>query len=481
MDAGRYDLERPYPENHRQLTVPAAEDGNGAVRSDATAASARNRVHLRVSAATIIARRGVMPEESAAPSATDPAPELAEEAQIGGTPAGRAANAALRAISRTARSFLLYDPHNDAIRASLEDLRAKMAEALRVAGTLALEVRPFELVSEDEVVYLERDRERSLAFRMYRDGVRRLTVHPEIEWDEILRLLEVLSVRYAGVRQNEDDVVTLLWKAGLQHVELDAVEGFVPEEEDAVPGAPTLADAPRCAPRCRTTGTCRRARSTRRRRASRARCPRRRRNACAPRRRRTPCPRTRCARWSRCSRPSRTRPIPPRSRTSPASSARCATSCWRTASSRTSRDLVRALGDESKLAPAQAAPVLATFADKRAIGRILRSVPKGVETAPAELVALLDLLPADHLTHLIDLLGEERSEASRRCARSLIERYAPKRPDELVSPPAQRRARGRPRSAPGLRARAAGPRDRDRARAGAPSRRRRRRSRRSGS
>src|SRR5512136_798858 len=106
-----------------------------------------------------------MPEESAAPSETGLAPELAEEAQLGGTPAGRAANAALRAISRTARSFLLYDPHNDAIRSFLEDLRARMEEALRAAGTLALEVRPFELVLNGEVVYLERDRERSLAFR----------------------------------------------------------------------------------------------------------------------------------------------------------------------------------------------------------------------------------------------------------------------------------------------------------------------------
>jgi HEAT repeat protein len=95
-------------------------------------------------------------------------------------------------------------------------------------------------------------------------------------------------------------------------------------------------------------------------------------------------------------------------------------------------DLVRALGDESRLAPETAAPILATFADGRAIGKILHSLPKGAETAPPPLLALLDLLPADHLGHLIDLLGEERSETRRRCARSLIERYAPKQPEELV-------------------------------------------------
>ncbi len=78
-----------------------------------------------------------MPEESAAPSPSPtPPPELVEEAQLGGTPAGRAANAVLRALSRTARSFLLYDAHNDAIRTFIEDLRARLEEALQVAGTL---------------------------------------------------------------------------------------------------------------------------------------------------------------------------------------------------------------------------------------------------------------------------------------------------------------------------------------------------------
>jgi hypothetical protein len=373
-----------------------------------------------------------MPEEAAAPSVTGPAPELAEETELGGTPAGRAANAALRAVSRTARSFLLYDPRNDAIREQLEDLRAKMAEALRIAGGLALEVRPFELVLGDEVVYLERDRERSLAFRMYRDGVRRLTLQPELSWDEVLRLLEVLSVRYIGVRQNEDDLVTLLWKAGFQHVELDAVEGFVPDDEDAVPGAHPVAlraemrvevphdwDLP-----------------------ARTACP----------------PAAAAARVVPEEDKERLR-AEEASHALPANAVRSVLAMLEAVADPTDptsledvagfvgevrdfllaegqlahlTDLVRALGDGSKLPTASTAPLLATFADKRAIGKILHSVPKGTATAPPELVALLDLLPADHLGHLIDLLGEERSEASRRCARSLIERYAPKRPDELV-------------------------------------------------
>jgi len=167
------------------------------------------------------------------PEATAPDPlSPPEEPQLGTSAVGRSVSAALVALARTARSFLLYDPRNDAIRQFIEDLRERMTTALARVGPIVLEVRPFELLLGDEVVYLERDRERSLAFRMFRDGVRRLTLQPAVTWDELLRLLEVLSVRYAGVRQNEDDIVTLLSKAAFQHIEVDAVEGFVPEDED---------------------------------------------------------------------------------------------------------------------------------------------------------------------------------------------------------------------------------------------------------
>jgi len=47
-----------------------------------------------------------------------------------------------------------------------------------------------------------------------------------------LRLLQILSIRYTGVRQQEDDLVTLLRKAGFDGIHVSAIEGFVPEEEN---------------------------------------------------------------------------------------------------------------------------------------------------------------------------------------------------------------------------------------------------------
>lgn len=169
------------------------------------------------------------PVSGAAPSAAD----LGEEVRLGGSEAGRAANAALLALSRTARSFTLYDARNQAVREFLADLRAKVGKALELqqAGPLELEVRSFELVLHGEVVYLERERERSLAFRLFRDGVRSLSLLPGLDWDDLLGLVEILSLRYSGVRQQEDDIVTLFSKANFAHLRFTAIEGFRADEE----------------------------------------------------------------------------------------------------------------------------------------------------------------------------------------------------------------------------------------------------------
>ena len=49
--------------------------------------------------------------------------EEEEEIALGGTPAGAATNEALRALARAARSFLIYDPRNEAIRGFLQSYR----------------------------------------------------------------------------------------------------------------------------------------------------------------------------------------------------------------------------------------------------------------------------------------------------------------------------------------------------------------------
>jgi hypothetical protein len=147
---------------------------------------------------------------------------------------GKAAAALVTALAKAARAFTLYDPGNAVVRTFLGDYHQK-AVAATESGTVVLDVEAFRIVREGELVYEEEDREKSLSFRLFRDGVRRIVLSRGVAWPELLALLEILAVRYSGVRQQEDDIVTLLRKAEFKTLSFQAVEGFVPDEENPEP------------------------------------------------------------------------------------------------------------------------------------------------------------------------------------------------------------------------------------------------------
>lgn len=173
------------------------------------------------------------------PAGSGPAPARAgtpepEQAPLASSAPGLAAAAFAVALSKAARAFTLYDPSNAVVRQFLADYQEK-ARAAMPGEPLVLDVHPFQLVRDGEAVYREEDRERSLAFRLFRDGIRRLTFQPDAPWEELLRFLELVAIRSTGIRQQEEDLVTMLRRAELQSVEFVAVEGFTPEEDNPEP------------------------------------------------------------------------------------------------------------------------------------------------------------------------------------------------------------------------------------------------------
>lgn len=181
-----------------------------------------------------------VPPPSSAPAAgqegeaTSPTQETLLAAERGAPSPVKAASKAVRALTHAASSFLLYDASNEAVAGFIGDLRESLDQFLGTYGPLILEIRPWDLTFQGQVVYLDRDRERSMAFRLYRDGVRKLLFQPEVTWDEIIELLGILAIRAKGIRQHEDDVVTMLWNASFRHIEVETVEGLVAEDDERV-------------------------------------------------------------------------------------------------------------------------------------------------------------------------------------------------------------------------------------------------------
>ncbi len=138
---------------------------------------------------------------------------------------------AFQGLSRAARSFALYDAHNDAVKQIIADFKEKSSVLIRNAP-MELDICPFEILLGQTVVFHDDDRERSLPFRLFRDGARKLKFEHGLTWSDLVSLLEVLSVRSISVRSQEDDLVTLLRKAEFQRIVVESVEGYLPDEEN---------------------------------------------------------------------------------------------------------------------------------------------------------------------------------------------------------------------------------------------------------
>lgn len=373
-----------------------------------------------------------------------PAPLIEGETDtaLQGTDRAVAAHACMLALARASRSYLIYDPSNQAVRGFLDAVRNNFAAYLAQYGELPLTVRPFELVLDQEVVYIERERERSLALKLFRDGVRKLTLDADTTWPELTKLLEILSIRFVGVRHDEDDLVTLLWKAGFHHINIESIEGFVPDDDDD-PAAAGGAGAGGFASVAIAA------------------------SARVPADFDLPAPRLpgpmrvgasevsddqRAMLIAECASPRLPQvtidlikrllvvagdPTDPLSFDEVAPLLREARdfllSDSRLQQLLTLFDVLAAFADGHPELGEQVGPLVSGFFDQRAVQKLIHSVPKDAPSAPAELTKLLHSLPYDPVPVLLDLLASERSEHDRRVLREQLEGFLPARADVVIA------------------------------------------------
>ena len=138
----------------------------------------------------------------------------------------------LRLLVKAQKAQRLYDGKNEVSERLEKDLYDRLTEILESDGEIHLAVQEFELECEHEVVYESHDRKDSLAFLLYRDGVRRLSLHPGLERFELEAFLSCLN-RVALHANDQDDLVTLLWEQDFHSIRYFAVEELA--KKDAFP------------------------------------------------------------------------------------------------------------------------------------------------------------------------------------------------------------------------------------------------------
>lgn len=155
----------------------------------------------------------------------------------------------LRALGSTVRSYRLYSGNGPTLERFVEAFREKLRLLWARTDRLRLEVDEQSLVWEDHKVFPTGDATPELAFLFYKDGIREITLLPGFE-SEVDKLLAVLG-RAPQVREDEDDLLTLLWQENFtafkyEYVEL-APEGVELGEPSGDPPRPIDPQAVRAA------------------------------------------------------------------------------------------------------------------------------------------------------------------------------------------------------------------------------------------
>jgi HEAT repeats len=123
------------------------------------------------------------------------------------------------------RELRLYPAGHPTARESLEALTAIVTQHLQEWGPLTLRVQENSLVSDGEVVYLQEASRDNLAFLMFRDGIRSLSLQPGCAIEEMEALVDCLS-HADDLASIEHDLVTALWEHDFDHVDYEVVDLF---------------------------------------------------------------------------------------------------------------------------------------------------------------------------------------------------------------------------------------------------------------
>ncbi len=132
----------------------------------------------------------------------------------------------MRSLLKAIKAFKLYESNNPMLAKQLEELTTKFRGHLDRYQALNLQVGEYKLLFEGKPIYENTDMKESLAFLLYKDGLREIRFLKGLEDQEISDFLDILG-KNEQISRLEDDIVTLLWQKDFAHITYFATDEFM--------------------------------------------------------------------------------------------------------------------------------------------------------------------------------------------------------------------------------------------------------------
>jgi HEAT repeat protein len=133
------------------------------------------------------------------------------------------------------RAFQMYMPNNPIYQRAIQNIRACFVPIWAAVEELVLKVAETEFIWEEQVVYRQLNKSESLAWGLFKDGMRMLTLRRGAEEEELIRLLTTINQARYLPHDAGDDLPTLLWAHEFRFIEYRFIDIFAGEGVGAVP------------------------------------------------------------------------------------------------------------------------------------------------------------------------------------------------------------------------------------------------------
>jgi HEAT repeat protein len=130
----------------------------------------------------------------------------------------------VRTMSKGLRAFQMYLPNNPIYQRAEQAIQQAFLPIWSSTRQLGLSVVETDLVWEEQVVYHQPNKGESLAWMLYKDGMRFLTLRPGVEDEEMVRFLQLVTRARLLPSDAADDLLTLLWEQDFQAIDYQFAE-----------------------------------------------------------------------------------------------------------------------------------------------------------------------------------------------------------------------------------------------------------------
>ncbi len=150
----------------------------------------------------------------------------------------------LASLVKALRAFQMYLPNNPIYQRASQHVQEAFRPIWAATDEITLTVAETDFVWEDQVVYHQLSKPESLAWTLYKDGLRVLTLKKGVEQEEIGQLLELVNRARFLTTDAPDDLLTLLWEREFQWVSYIFAEPFTDAAPVVTSGSPPVSVQP---------------------------------------------------------------------------------------------------------------------------------------------------------------------------------------------------------------------------------------------